>query len=71
MEKKVAEELISVMLECGRKIDDSIAFVEENSSTKDFHIYRKSASKIMGTMLIEIMNPIVSEFPELKPDELQ
>ena len=70
MQKEIANELSQLMLEVAAKLDASIRLVQENCSTEEFQLYRKSVGQIMGIMLTEVMNPIYREHPDLKPREL-
>ncbi|WP_342378155.1 hypothetical protein NVS55_02310 [Myxococcus stipitatus] len=45
--------------------------MKENETEDEFLRYRDAVSKLLSTMLLEIMNPLYSEPPELKPKELQ
>jgi hypothetical protein len=68
--KDVAEKISLLMLDVGSRIDESISMVKEQCSDIEFDMYRKAAGKVMGEMLISIMNPIYKEHPDLKPKGL-
>jgi hypothetical protein len=70
MKKDVAEAINQLMLEYGAKLDSSVKLVMDTSSTEEFESYRAAVGQIMGTMLLDIMNPIYVEHPELKPPGL-
>ncbi|WP_444935805.1 hypothetical protein ACJJIW_16870 [Microbulbifer sp. JMSA004] len=71
MKKEVAGEIVSLMLEFGARLDQSVALVQDNCSKDELVSYRRAVGKLMGNMLLDIMNPIFNEHPELKPDELE
>ena len=71
MDKKTAEEIVGLMLDIGAKINQSIALVEESFTEEDFLEYRKNAGKFMGIILLDVMNPIFKEFPDLEPNGLR
>jgi hypothetical protein len=71
MKKDVAETINKLMLEYGAKLDGSVKLVMDTSSADEFEAYRTAVAQIMGTMLLDIMNPIYREHPELKPPELE
>ncbi len=71
LDKKSAAEIIDLMLDIGGKIDRSIALVQNGFTEEEFLTYRKMAGEFMGGILIDVMNPIFSNFPELKPNELK
>jgi hypothetical protein len=70
MKKDVAIHVSNLMLEYGKKLDDSVALVMQHGTEAEALQYRKAIGKIMGEMLLEIMNPIYEQHPDLKPDEL-
>ena len=71
MKKENAIVLSELMLEYGGKLNDTLAQIEPNCKKEEFEVYRKAIAKIMGYMLIEVMNPIYEQFPELKPENLK
>lgn len=70
MKKELAEKINALMIEYGARLDDSVRLVMDSSSPEEFERYRAAVAQIMGTMLVDIMNPIYREHPELKPPEL-
>jgi len=70
MKRDVAEAINKLMLEYGAKLDESVRFVMESCSPSEFEAYRKAVGQIMGTMLLDVMNPIYREHPDLKPPQL-
>lgn len=71
MKKSVANDINKLMLEFSKKLNESIKNVMDNAEPAEFESYRDAASKIMGIMLLDIMNPIYLEHPDLKPKELE
>jgi hypothetical protein len=71
MKKDIAETINRLMLEYGAKLDSSVKLVMDTSSAEEFEAYRAAVAQIMGTMLVDIMNPIYREHPDLKPPELE
>lgn len=67
----VAREISDLMVEFGSRLDASIKRVQDACSAEEFQAYRRAVGKIMGDMLVEVMNPLYSEHPELKPNELK
>ncbi len=70
-DEDIAQKISQLMLEYGKRIDESISLVKDHCSKEEFETYRKAAGKIMGDMLLEVMNPIYKEHPDLKPKELK
>ena len=69
--KKIAKEVSDLMLSIGDKLDGSVALVKEECDQEDFKKYRLAVGKVLGEMLLEIMNPIYDEHPDIKPVELK
>jgi hypothetical protein len=69
-DKTIASEINQLMLEYSKKIDATIAQVQSNCSNDEFEKYRKASGIVLGNVLLEIMNPIYKEHPDLKPKEL-
>lgn len=45
-------------------------FLQQTCDESELNVYRSAVGEIMGRMLIDIMNPIYKQHPELKPKEL-
>lgn len=70
MKKEAAAKVVDLFLEFGARLDQSVSLVQQSSSESEFRIYRRSVGKLMGSMLLEIMNPIFEAHPDLKPEGL-
>ena len=71
MQKDTARQLTSIMLECCKKLDESIALVMTACTGEESMRFRRAAGKIMGHIFVEILDPIYREHPELEPEELK
>lgn len=71
MTKETARQVSELMVSMGAEFDRSLGLVKEAESEADFRRYRETISKIMTIMLLEIMNPLYVEHPELKPEHLR
>lgn len=71
MEKDTAKQLIGMMLECSKKLDDSIVLLTETTTGDESMKLRRAAGKIMGHIFVEILDPIYREHPDLEPEELR
>lgn len=70
-DKDTASKISQMLLECSKRMDDSIVLVKGTCSPEEFAAYRKAVGKAMGEMLLGIMNPIYQRHPDLKPKELR
>ena len=69
-DKKRAREISSLMLDIGKRINDSIANVQQGCTEEEFKAYRSACGKILGYMLVDILNPLYESHPDLKPKDL-
>lgn len=69
-DKAIASQISTLMLEYGAKLNASASEVQTKVSEEEFHAYRRAIGRIMGVMLLDIMNPIYEKHPELKPPQL-
>lgn len=66
----IAKEISDLMLKYGARLDASVAQVQKRASAQEFEAYRAAIGKILGAMLLEVMNPLYARHPHLKPDRL-
>jgi hypothetical protein len=69
-DRTVASQVNKLMLEYGAKLDASLLTVKDRCSTEEFDAYRNVVGRILGEML-EVMNPIYAQHPDLKPRQLK
>ena len=65
--KSVARQVSELMIEFSARIDRSILTVQENCSPEECKTYRLASAKILAEMLLEVMNPLYADHPDLKP----
>ncbi len=70
MKRESAREINQLMIEFSEKLNNSIFLVDE-TNIQEYNQYRLAVGQIMGTMLLEIMNPIYKQYPDLEPKELK
>ncbi len=70
MNKLTAEKIIDSMVRLNGEFNSHLIEVQTMCNEKDFNNYKRKVGKIMAYLLVDIVNPIVRQFPELKPDEL-
>jgi hypothetical protein len=69
-DKETARRVSDLMLEFGAKLNESLVLAKERCTESEFKAYRTVVGKLMGEMLLEVMNPIYASHPDLKPKEL-
>lgn len=70
-DSSVAKRVSSLMIEILDRLNDSTAMVMELSSPEEFKAYRRAAGAVMGEIVLEILNPLYSRHPDLKPPEME
>lgn len=70
MEYKIAKKVIDKMVESAQGFDELLLEIKDNCPTEEFILYQKGLAQVMGYMLLDIINPIVKEHPDLKPPGL-
>lgn len=70
MTHSTAKEISALMMSMGEQLNTSVRLVQATEDDAEFRRYRDSVSRLMTTMLLEIMNPLYAEHPDLKPPEL-
>lgn len=68
--QEVAKQISELMLECGRRIDASIAMVQEQCDAEDFQRYRRAAGRVLGALYLDVMQPVYVQHPGIKPEGL-
>ncbi len=71
MNKATAKAVSELMMSIGAQLNESIRLVKSAEDEAEFQRYRDTVSRIMTLMLLEVMNPLYAEHPELKPPELR
>jgi hypothetical protein len=69
-EQRIAKQISDLMLEFGARLDRSVELVAANCSPEEFAAYRRAVGKVMGEILLAVLNPLYDEHPSLKPPEL-
>jgi hypothetical protein len=76
MQKEIAKQVTSIMIECCKRLEESIDLVsnacgDEDQARKEAMEFRGAVGKIMGHVFVEVLHPIYQRHPELEPDELK
>lgn len=70
-DEKIAKELIAVLNDCSRKLNDSIRLVQQKCSDEEFQAYRKGAGLVMGYIYTDVLAKIYHKHPSLEPPEIR
>jgi hypothetical protein len=67
----VAEQINSLMLDLASRINESVAAVQTHCPDAEFKTYRLAAGKVLGEILLEVLNPLHELHPRLRPPDLR
>ena len=59
-----------LMLDISARPEQSLFPVRERRSAEEFESYRRAVGRIMGEILLEVLNPLYRKHPALKLPEL-
>jgi hypothetical protein len=70
MSREAAAEVLGVIIEHGKQQDAVLEKIRSTCSDDEFNWLRQMIGRSMGAMLLDVINPIVAKYPELKPPGL-
>ena len=70
MRRDVAERMSLVLIEQSAQLNALVRLIQSTSTTEEFRKYRRGVGKVMAEILLELLNPIYAEHPDLKPEGL-
>lgn len=71
MKKETAAKVLSLSREASAKINESIKVVQASEPSESFERYRAAAGQVMGELYFSIIEPILTQHPDLTPPGLQ
>jgi hypothetical protein len=63
----VAKQISELMQDCSARLDSSVALVRDECGAEELQTYRRAVGKVMGEILLEVLNPLYAKHPALKP----
>jgi hypothetical protein len=70
MSREAAKKTIDLMIRHGAEQNAVPAEVQSICTDDEFRKYRQMIGRSMGCMLLDVINPIVEMYPDLKPTQL-
>jgi hypothetical protein len=67
VDRKVAEEINSLMIEETKKFQQSIVLVKKSSDEEEYQLYADPVAHIIAIMF-DVLDGIYKQYPDLKPD---
>jgi hypothetical protein len=71
MKKDAAVKINEILLECYFKLHESIDVAREHCDEVERKAYSRAIGKVLGHLLLDVLDPIYNEHPDLRPDSLK
>ena len=71
MNQTVAREISTLMLETTEKLDESVRRMRGQLPPAEFGTYGRAVGTILADIIMEVLDPLYAEHPDLKPPELR
>jgi len=71
MEREVAEELMRTLVAMNEPLNAATVLTEKIKSKDEQDSLRRVIGTLMQTIYIELMRPIIRQYPDLDPDRTQ
>ena len=62
-----AKQISDLMHDVFHRLDQSTQLVKSTCSAEDFAVYNKSVSRVLGAVVMDVMEPLYEDNPTLKP----
>jgi len=62
---------MNVMIRHGAEQNQLLRDIQPMCSKEEFELYKKMIGKSMGSILLDVINPIDQAYPDLKPTQLE
>jgi hypothetical protein len=69
-DESAAREVSELVLSIGAQLDHSIELIASRCTPGEYDAYRQSVGRIMGEILVGVLNPVYKQHPKLKPPRL-
>ena len=67
MKTDIARQIGEEMNDILRRLDSSIRLVMDNCTQAEFETYRSAVGRVMGAVVLDVLNPLYASNPEAKP----
>jgi hypothetical protein len=71
MNKECATRINDVLVQCYKDLHSSIDTARSSCSDAEHHAYCRRIGAILGYMLIDLLDPMYKEHPDIAPDFLR
>jgi hypothetical protein len=67
MTRDTAEKVVRALLSAVREVNDNLFLVQPEVSETMYKEYRKHSGEVMAAIYLDLMKPIVKDYPDLDP----
>ncbi|MDI1346897.1 MAG: hypothetical protein PSV22_22805 [Pseudolabrys sp.] len=71
MSREAAKKIVELIVKQGAEQNQILLDIESTCSKEEFARYRRMIGKSMRSMLLDVLNPIVRTYPDLRPPQLE
>lgn len=70
LKKETAKRISDKLLEASKLMDDATSIAREEATPEEFLIVRDAVGVAMGELLLEVLNRLYNDHPDIKPKGL-
>lgn len=70
-DKQIALEISDRVLEVNHLLNEIVSLAQGGCSPEELSALKLAVGRVLGELLVEIVNPLYQAHPELKPDGLE
>jgi len=70
MKQEVAREISALMLDTTERLDRSVTKMRTQLPPAEFGTYGRAVGTILADIIMEVLDPLYAEHPDLKPPEM-
>jgi len=67
MTRDTAEQVVRALLSAVREVNDNLFLVQPEVSEAMYREYRKRSGEVMAAIYLDLMKPILKDYPDLDP----
>ncbi|HZP76582.1 MAG TPA: hypothetical protein VFB45_10600 [Pseudolabrys sp.] len=71
MSREAAKIVLDAVLRHAAEQDTALIEIQAKCSPEEFKRYKQMIGKSMGAIFLEIVHPIVAQYPDLKPPQMK
>jgi hypothetical protein len=70
MSREAAKKIVDLMVRHAAEQNATLVEIQGTCTESEFREYKQMIGRSMGSMLLDVVNPIVERYPDLKPRQL-